>query len=165
MPIYLTCACVVPLNLVQPLAWQGNGKLAYPCKQSAMITAWRDAWTPVNAAFGNADFSFVLQQLAAWDVLGPPASGPGLAPFRYAQSASLSELPAVGMAVAHDLYDKESPCTSIHPRNKTAMGERLAALSIRLGYPDAPKDVGKPALRADSVTVAGGKISVRYKPE
>lgn len=146
-------------------ATMSSGKLAYPCKQSALIAEWRTAWAAVNSPWGNQNFSFVLQQLAAWDKLGPPASGPGLAPFRYGQSASQTDQPNVGMAVAHDLYDPESPCTSIHPRNKTAMGERLARLSLSLGFPGALKDINRPNLRVDDIALAKDKLIVRFRSE
>jgi hypothetical protein len=131
------------------------------CKQSAMIETWRAAWAAVNAPWRNRNFSFTIQQLAAWDAAGPPPSGPGLAPFRYGQGASVTGLANVGMTAAYDLYDAGSPCTSIHPRNKTAMGTRLARQTLALRFPaDAPPRQPAPttsaaATRARSVRVSG----------
>jgi hypothetical protein len=43
-------------------------------------------------------------------------------------------LPNVGIANLVDLYDAGSPCGSVHIRNKTMVGERLAAAALALGY-------------------------------
>jgi sialate O-acetylesterase len=74
-----------------------------------MIGDWRHRW-------GQGDFPFFFVQLAGWQ------PGGDAWPFlREAQLKSL-EIPQTGMAVAMDVGD----AMDIHPRNKLAVGQRLA---------------------------------------
>jgi len=79
-----------------------------------MITDWR-------AAFNNYNLYFDFVLLAAYKAGGNPA----WPLIRDAQLAALA-LPMVGVSSAQDLGDEISPQGSIHPRNKTIVGERLS---------------------------------------
>ena len=45
------------------------------------------------------------------------------------------------------------------------MGERLARLSLSLGFPGALKDVNRPSLRVDDIALAKDKLIVRFRSE
>ena len=45
------------------------------------------------------------------------------------------------------------------------MGERLARISLSLGFPGALNDVNKPNLRVDDIALAKDKLIVRFRPE
>merc|ERR1719183_2618315 len=53
--------------------------------------------------------------------------------LRLAQQASTG-LKGTGVAVATDLYDKNSPCGAVHIRNKTAVAQRAAKASLALSF-------------------------------
>ena len=99
------------LCLCPPVA--GNAT-SYACRFPAMITDWR-------AQFNNFHLNFYFVLLAAYKAGGYPA----WPLIRQAQLAAL-QLPYVGVASAQDLGDEASPQGSVHPRNKTFVGERLS---------------------------------------
>jgi len=94
----------------------------YACRFPAMITDWRNQFNNYNMYFG-----FVL--LAAYKEGGNPA----WPLIRDAQLAAM-QLPLVHVASAQDLGDEASPQGSIHPRNKTFVGARLALGAQKMVY-------------------------------
>jgi hypothetical protein len=72
-------------------------------------------------------------QIAPW--LGPRTSAI-FQSVRLSQDAVGQLLPAVGTIVTHDLGDplNPPPYSSMHPRNKTVVGNRLAAAALALGF-------------------------------
>jgi sialate O-acetylesterase len=93
-----------------------------------LIQDWR-------GQFGDPDLPFLFVQLAAWLPLADNRPGAGAwAELRASQAAAL-DLPHTGMATAIDVGD----AVDIHPRNKRAVGQRLAALAMHeLGLRAAP---------------------------
>ena len=90
----------------------------YACRFPAMIQDWR-------AQLNNYQLYFYFVLLAAYKEGGFPT----WPQIRDAQLAAL-ELPFVGVGSAQDLGDEASPEGSIHPRNKTIVGERLGANAL-----------------------------------
>ena len=90
----------------------------YACRFPAMIEDWR-------AQLNNYELYFYFVLLAAFKEGGFP----GWPLIRDAQLAAL-QLPYVGVSSAQDLGDEASPQGSIHPRNKTIVGERLAVNAL-----------------------------------
>jgi sialate O-acetylesterase len=83
---------------------------------SRMIREWRAVW-------GGTNLPFIFVQLANYTSSG---TWPLL---REAQLKTLNE-PNTGMAVTIDVGDK----TDIHPKNKQAVGKRLALQALHLAY-------------------------------
>lgn len=92
---------------------------AYAGDFQKLITDWR-------TQFGQPQLPFFFVQLASYLPLqnNRPGQG-GWAELRAAQAAALA-LPHTGMAVAIDVGD----AVDIHPRNKRALGLRLAQLAL-----------------------------------
>ena len=90
----------------------------YACRFPAMIQDWR-------AQLNNYQLYFYFVLLAAFKDGGFP----GWPLIREAQLAALN-VPFVGVGSAQDLGDEASPQGNIHPRNKTLVGERLAANAL-----------------------------------
>lgn len=114
---------VMPYAIRGVIWYQGetNAKRAYQYRElfPLMIKSWRDDW-------GQGDFPFYWVQLA--DFL-PERNQPGdseWAELREAQTMTLERLPHVGQAVAIDL----GAADDIHPRNKQAVGRRLARQAL-----------------------------------
>jgi sialate O-acetylesterase len=111
---------LLPMRFSGAIWYQGeaNAKNAasYACRFPAMITDWRQK-------FDLPDLSFVYVQLAGY------SDGETWAYVRAAQDAAL-QLPKVGMAVAIDIGDPDSPNGAIHPRRKQEVGRRVA-LTVR----------------------------------
>jgi hypothetical protein len=107
-----------------------------------MITSWR-------ARF-RQDFWFGFVMLA------PFSPGPdGWEDIRDAQLAALS-LPGVAFAAAVDVGDPTSPEGPYHPRNKQAIGARLADAARATLYHNASVAWRGPTLRGATVTQDGG---------
>jgi sialate O-acetylesterase len=101
---------------------------AYAADFQKLITDWR-------TQFGQPNLPFFFVQLASYLPLqnNRPGQG-GWAELRDAQGQAL-KLPHTGMAVAIDVGD----AVDIHPRNKRALGHRLAQLALHdLGLRAAP---------------------------
>jgi sialate O-acetylesterase len=107
----------------------------------AMITDWRARW-------GQGDFPFLFVQLANF------STGGAWPKLRDAQTSTLS-LPNTGMAVAIDVGEAKD----IHPKNKEAVGHRLALAARHVAYREKIVYSG-PLYR--SMKVKGAKIEVRF---
>jgi hypothetical protein len=119
----------------------------YACAQPAMIRQWR-------AAF-NSDFFFGFVLLEPW-ISGFTRTH--LPAFRQEQLAALA-LPKVAFASATDIGDPLGPFGSVHPRNKKAIGRRLAnaALSVQYGVSGLPWQY--PAYLSATATGSGASAS------
>ena len=124
----------------------------YACAFPAFINAWRAAFNRPNAFFG-------FQVLPAY-VNDSGKFSPYSLPYeRAAQLQGLRAGGAVHAANTIDLGDATAPHGSVHPRNKTAVGARLAAGAAALAF-GRPVPYAAPAyLRADAVT-AGATATV-----
>ncbi|MGI9428757.1 MAG: sialate O-acetylesterase [Bythopirellula sp.] len=113
---------LVPYGIRGVIWYQGEANAGrhehYRELSELMITDWRQRW-------GQGDFPFLLVQLAAWkpDVKTWPY-------LREAQLQTIQTVPYTGMAVTTDVGDR----ADIHPRNKQAVGKRLALAARALAY-------------------------------
>jgi len=100
---------------------ENTGEALYSCYFGAMIEQWRRAW-------GIGDYAFVFAQLA------PDVTTQNFTSVRMAQADNRAQkggvMSTTGMAVTIDLGDRESPYGSVHSRNKTEVGRRLALQAI-----------------------------------
>ena len=84
-------------------------------KLETLISSWREQWQ-------RADMPFLLVQL--------PGLNRPWAPYRNMQQKVADELSAVGLMVSYDLGE----ATDVHPKNKAAVGHRLARLAQQKVY-------------------------------
>ena len=114
-----------------------------------MIEDWR-------THLGNADLPFYYVLLSPYQ-----SAVPVLPQLRLAQLAAQGSH-NTGVASAIDLGDLNAPAGSIHPRNKSHIGERLARWVRRDVYKHEVQPVGPQQLdfNAIQVTVKGAEVTV-----
>ncbi|KKM23284.1 hypothetical protein LCGC14_1616730, partial [marine sediment metagenome] len=112
------------------------------------ILGWRQAW-------GQGDFPFGVVQLPNYTKRAAEPRDATWAVIRESQ-ASILKLPATGLAVTIDVGDEGN----IHPRNKQAVGRRLALWALVKVY-------GKGGVHSgpmyQSMAVEGAGIRIRFK--
>lgn len=124
-------APLVPFAIRGAIWYQGesnqNSAQVYRELMETLIADWRSAW-------GQGEFPFLYVQLAnygkAYDT--EPAAGKGLTLVREAQRQNLS-VPNTAMVVAIDNADPLD-MGNIHPKNKQAIGHRLALAAQGMVY-------------------------------
>ena len=140
---------LVPYGIRGVLWYQGEGNgsnaMEYHALFAAMITAWRAQW-------GQGDFPFYWVQLPNFKAEGSYATE--WVQLREAQAQTLS-LPNTGMAVTIDVGDP----ASIHPRNKQAVGQRLAMIAGHQIYGGAGEWSGP---QFQSVECVGPRMRVHF---
>lgn len=117
---------LIPYAIRGVIWYQGesnHGDTLYANRLRALISSWRQLW-------GEGDFPFYFVQLAP---LGTVYAKGELVDLWQAQSSCL-DLPNTGMAVTNDIGD----LTTIHPKDKRDVGERLARIAFtkEYGLPD-----------------------------
>lgn len=118
---------LLPLRLRGVLWYQGESNVPRAARYvqdfQHLIADWRAQWQ-------QPALPFLYVQLASFLPLANNTQrGSSWAELRDAQRQALA-LPATGMAVATDIGD----ANDIHPRNKRAVGQRLAGLALRVAY-------------------------------
>ncbi len=99
----------------------GNGPL-YAVQLKAMIGSWRADW--------GCDFPFLFVQLPNFQKPQEKPVEGGWADIREAFLKTLTAVPNTGMAVTIDVGDAQD----IHPKNKQAVGHRLAQWALAKTY-------------------------------
>lgn len=117
---------------------------AYSTLLSGMITDWR-------TAFGY-EFPFNIVQIAPYTYKSK-TNGP--AKIREAQERVSKQVPQTYLVVVSDLVDN---LQDIHPKNKQAVGLRLANLVLAKEYNKPIMGVSSPSLK--SATIKGSKIII-----
>jgi sialate O-acetylesterase len=135
---------LVPYALRGAIWYQGESNAdewrEYADLMQALIESWREAW---GGARGGSEFPFLQVQLAGFmNNTGEPGENPNWANLREAQRRVAARMKNVGMAVAIDVGDAKD----IHPRNKRAVGDRLAQIALADTYgksivPGGPRPV------------------------
>jgi sialate O-acetylesterase len=126
----------------------GNGKL-YQELFPLMIRDWRTRWQ-------QGDFPFLFVQLANYlEPQKEPVEKSGWAELREAQLMTLAKVPVTGMAVAVDIGDAQD----IHPKNKQAVGDRLALAARHLVNQDTVAYAG-PIYK--SMSIEGNRIRLTF---
>lgn len=140
-----------PLRLQGVLWYQGESNVPRAARYAQdfqrLISDWRQRW-------GQPALPFHFVQLAAYLPLDKNTlAGSTWAELRDAQRQAL-QLPHTGMVVATDVGD----ANDIHPRNKQAVGERLARVAA---YPGGPRGrVDGPVLLA--AQPQSGRVWLRF---
>jgi sialate O-acetylesterase len=113
---------LIPFAIKGAIWYQGESNadnaIGYRTLFPAMITDWRTNWH-------QGDFSFYFVQLAGYG----KTAGTDWPMLREAQTMTLA-LPNTGMAVAIDIGE----ANDIHPKNKQAVGKRLALWAMAKNY-------------------------------
>jgi len=118
----------------------------------ALISDWREG-------FVQPEMPFYWVQLANYGNGGRP-DGTDSAALREAQETALA-LPATGQALAIDV----GHATSIHPRNKQAVGHRLALIALRRAYGQKDRiDSGPVFAKAEFDPGVPARIRVFFNP-
>ena len=134
---------IVPYAFKGAIWYQGesNADRAYQYRSlfSGMIRDWRMAW-------GRGDFPFYFVQLANFMARKDEPEESAWAELREAQTMAL-RLKNTGMAVAIDVGEGGD----IHPRNKEAIGERLARWALA-------RDYGKKDLEPSGPLYKGSRV-------
>lgn len=151
-------AMIAPLTTVRirgVIWYQGeadaNRAAAYRELFPTLIRAWRREWR-------EPDLPFLFVQLANYRERAVEPGESTWAELREAQ-AMTERLPHTGMAVAVDIGEAES----IHPRNKRAVGDRLARIALKDVYGRA--DVCARGPRFRGLKLDGGKIRLNFETE
>ena len=154
-------------GMIAPLAGYGiKGKIwyqgekdsgryrEYPRTFHAMLVDLRRTW-------GQGDFPFLFVQIATYKGWGDVQAAPDPLPnegtwgfMREAQTKCLAE-PNTAMAVSLDRADFENA----HPRNKQAVGHRLALAALARVY---GRDIVYSGPMYESMKVEGGAIRLRF---
>ena len=154
----------------------GLPMMSYGCRFPAMIADWRKKWNEGSMGQTATDFPFGFVNLGAttsgsfsrsWSdscslVDAAPWKNLNNAPasVRWAQTAGYGAVPNKAMpntftAIALDLTDNTSPYGSVHIRDKTTVGERLAAAGIKAAYGAADAYVQGPTVGAATLKSPG----------
>ena len=145
-------APVVPFAIRGALWYQGESNAGeadqYRELLPLMIRAWRTKWN-------EGDFPFGIVQLAGFlEASDNPVEGEWSA-LRDAQSNTARVVPHCGLAVAIDVGD----ANDIHPRNKKAVADRLAAWALAQVYARGGEFSG-PLYQSSSVQ--GAKMIIAF---
>jgi len=144
-------APLTPFAIRGAIWYQGesNADRAYQYRTlfPTMIRDWRRAWK-------IGDFPFLFVQLANFMDAKPEPAEDAWAELREAQLMTLS-LPKTGMAVTIDIGDAKD----IHPRNKPAVGFRLALAALKVAY---GKDGVHSGPLYKSMKVEGNRIRIHF---
>lgn len=138
-------------------AGEKTGEALYSCYFGAMIEQWRRAW-------GIGDYAFVYAQLA------PVLGDSNFTSIRLAQDDDRAKkggrMSTTGMAVTIDLGDKSSPYGSVHSRNKTEVGRRLAlqALWAQRAILPPQNNFSSPLTLGPAVQTGNGAVNVPLDP-
>lgn len=134
-PSVLYNGMIVPIRrfAVRGAIWyqgESNRNNAYDYRRlfPAMIENWRQSW-----GVGAAEFPFYFVQIAPFGYWGEKGETPVV---RESQHVTMQTAPNTGMIVTMDVGNK----ADIHPRNKKAVGERLALWALTKTY---GKDAGE----------------------
>lgn len=143
---------LIPFAIKGAIWYQGesNAERAYQYRKAfpLMITDWRQQW-------GQGNFPFYFVQLASFNAgNGNSKNGSTWAELREAQTLTLS-LPNTGMAVTTDVGEP----TDIHPKNKQAVGQRLAAIALHNTYEKSKVYSGP---QYQSMKTEGNKVMVSF---
>ena len=124
-----------PMALGGVIWYQGESNVP---RAARYVGAFQNLIKDWRAQFGRRDLPFYWVQLAAFLPLEKNSlAGSPWAELREAQRLAL-RLPHTGMAVATDVGN----ANDIHPRNKRAVGERLARLALNRQYRHPMPDSG-----------------------
>ncbi len=118
---------LLPYAIRGVIWYQGEGNAgqgeSYSVLLTALIEGWRKAW-------GQGDFPFLIVQLANFLARQPEPTNDAWAHLRAGQAKVAREVKNTGLVVTIDVGD----AVDIHPKNKQAVGHRLALAAEKIAY-------------------------------
>jgi sialate O-acetylesterase len=133
---------------------QDNDYLEYADKMSALVGGWRQIW-------GEGEFPFYFVQIAPFKYYSSKtrrANARDMLPeFWTLQSKAARSIKKTGMVVTTDLVNNVD---DIHPRDKAAVGHRLALLALDETY---GKEVASESPVFDEMKISGDKIVLEFE--
>ncbi len=124
---------------------RGDSSQAYFAFKKALVNGWRKAW--------GREFPFYYVQISALDSWRPDWQIPEI----WEGQLMALQLPKTGMAVIHDLCED---LANIHPKNKEAVGQRLALWALAKDY--GMQDLAYSGPIFKSAAVEGHRIRIRF---
>jgi sialate O-acetylesterase len=159
-PANLYNAMIAPLSQfpIRGVIWyQGEANVGRASQYRTIFPALIEDWREL---FGQPELPFYFAQLAPfrYETLAPES----LPELWEAQLQTLQSIPNTGMAVLTDVGNVED----IHPKNKQAVGQRLARLALANLYAEERAN-GLPSVDAtgpifDSATNGDDRIRIRF---
>jgi len=141
---------LVPFAIRGAIWYQGEANVTegmrYKERMKALVTGWRTIWN-------EGDFPFYFVQIAPFTYNEGPARE---AELWEAQTAAAADIPNAGMAVINDVGNLHD----IHPRNKQAVGHRLALLALAKTY--GQKEIVYSGPTFKSLSIEGDSLRVRF---
>ncbi len=141
---------LVPYAIRGFLWYQGESNhydgMLYYDKTKALLHGWRTVWN-------QPDLPFYFTQIAPYQY---GSEAPGILPEFWMAQEKAATLPHTGMALTIDVGDIHN----IHPKNKQAVGKRLALLALARTYHKPGIIDSGPTFR--SMTIEGSQIRVRF---
>lgn len=152
-------APLVPFAIRGVIWYQGESNcmagdgMIYGEKMAALINGWRTVWRQrASSTDSRSEFPFYFVQLAPFRYNLDPLQLPKI---REAQAAALA-VTNTGMICTMDI----GYLPDAHPRNKQAVGKRLALLALAKTYGRSELVFSGPVFR--SMDPAAGKIRIRF---
>ena len=143
---------LIPYAIRGVIWYQGEANTGNPARYGkllpALIQSWRRGW--------GHDFPFLIVQLAGFMAASnDPAANPEWAIFRDVQRQVAAQTPCCSLAVAADIGDP----SDIHPRNKQAVGHRLARQALKNVYGLAVAATGP---TFNSLAINGNRLIIAF---
>ncbi len=128
---------------------RGARALAYRDQLAAMVAGWRAVW-------GRGDLPFGVVQLPNYRRRLPQPSESSWALMRESQAVVAATVPHVGLAVTIDAGEARN----IHPRNKQAVGRRLALWALAKVY---GREVAFSGPVYEKRTAENGRLRIHFR--
>jgi sialate O-acetylesterase len=139
-----------PYTMRGAIWYQGESNesegMLYADRMRALVVGWRARWH-------EGDFPFYFVQIAPYKYGDDPKT---LARLWEAQTIAAKTIPNAGMAVVNDVGD----LTDIHPKNKQAVGHRLALFALAKTYGQHGLVYSGPTLK--SLSFKGSEFRVKF---
>ncbi len=141
---------LVPFGMRGVIWYQGEANLGdgmrYAERMKALVGGWRTLWN-------EGDFPFYFVQIAPFNYGG---NAEREAEIWEAQSVAANTIPNTGMAVINDVGNLQN----IHPKDKQAVGHRLALLALAKTYGQKDLVCSGPTFQA--LKIEGDTLRVRF---
>lgn len=151
----------LPLSLSLVVFYQGEANVLQSAWYACGLAAHTRDWL---AAFHlRRPGSFHVVQLAAWNASTDPSNVyymGGVADLRNSQALAVAATPGAELATAIDGGDPSAPATSIHPRNKQLVGQRVAAAALARHFAVQGVAYAAPRYASATATASGTALSV-----
>lgn len=156
-PTYLYNGMISPLLpfAIKGAIWyqgEADAKAGHAMQYQHLLSALIGDW---RAGFGVGDFPFYIVSLAAYQATNATPQDSSWAELREAQAVAAASVKNSGLAVTIDIGDAKN----LHPKNKKAVGERLALIALAQTY-GRKLEYSGPVFR--SMTAVGAALRLNF---